>query len=129
MPEVPAADGAPDGGNAIANGRAGKSPHGRIAGGAQGALRGERSFGANEVRALQGVLAEMAPVIAQSQELRRTQPEMAGALDLYRSQLVKLQQTVEKLRITMLVHRASLEGSRTQLSAISLWCTAFQRTR
>jgi hypothetical protein len=97
--------------------------------GAHGALRGERSFGANEVRALRGVLAEMAPVIAQSQELRRSQPEMAGALDLYRSQLVNLQQTVEKLRITMLVHRASLEGSRTQLSAISLWCTAFQRTR
>jgi hypothetical protein len=95
----------------------------------QGALRGECTFGANEVRALRVVLGEMAPVIAQSEELRRTQPAMVEALNLYRSQLVNLQKTVERLRITLLVHRSTLEGHRTHLSAASLWCTAFQRTR
>ena len=102
---------------------------GELLAGAQGTLRGECTFGANEVRALTAVLAEMAPVIARSEELRRTQPEMAEALDLYRSQLVNLQKTVERLRITLLVHRSTLEGHRTHLSATSLWCTAFQRTR
>jgi len=102
---------------------------GELLEGAQGALRGECAFGANEVRALRVVLAEMAPVITQSEELRRTQPEMVEALNLYRSQLVKLQKTVERLRITLLVHRCTLEGHRTHLSAASLWCTALQRTR
>jgi hypothetical protein len=102
---------------------------GELLAGAQGALRGECTFGANEVRALRVVLAEMAPVIAQSEELRRTQPEVAEALNLYRSQLMNLQKTVERLRITLLVHRSTLEGHRTHLSAASLWCTAFQRTR
>src|SRR5271154_4014062 len=102
---------------------------GELLEGAQGALRGECNFGANEVRALRMVLAEMDPVIAQSEELRRTQPEMGEALNLYRSQLVNLQKTVERLRITLLVHRSTLEGHRTHLSAASLWCTAFQRTR
>jgi hypothetical protein len=102
---------------------------GELLAGAQGALRGECRFGPTEVRALRVVLAEMAPVIARSEELRRTQPEMAEALDLYRSQLVNLQKTVERLRITLLVHRSTLEGHRTHLSATSLWCTAFQRTR
>jgi hypothetical protein len=97
--------------------------------GAQGALRGECAFGANEVRALRVVLAGMAPVIAQSEDLRRTQPEMAEALNLYRLQLENLQKTIERLRITLLVHRSTLEGHRTHLSAASLWCTAFQRTR
>jgi hypothetical protein len=102
---------------------------GELLAGAQGALRGECRFGPTEVRALRVVLAEMAPVVARSEELRRTQPEMAEALDLYRSQLVNLQKTVERLRITLLVHRSTLEGHRTHLSATSLWCTAFQRTR
>jgi hypothetical protein len=97
--------------------------------GAQGALRGGCTFGANEVRALRVVLAEMAPVIAQLEELRRTQPEMVEALNLYRSQLVNLQRTVERLRIALLVHRSTLEDHRTHLSAASLWCMAFQRTR
>jgi hypothetical protein len=102
---------------------------GELLAGAQGALRGECAFGPTEVRALGVVLGEMAPVIAKSQELRRTHPEIAEALNLYRSQLVNLQKTVERLRITLLVHRSTLEGHRTHLSAASLWCTAFQRTR
>ncbi len=39
-------------------------------------------------------------MIAQSEELHRTQPKMAEALNLYRSQLVNLQKTIERLRIT-----------------------------
>jgi hypothetical protein len=55
---------------------------------AQGALRGEASFGPEEVRALQVVLEDMAPVTSQFAELRRQQPELREALELYRSHLV-----------------------------------------
>jgi hypothetical protein len=101
----------------------------KLVAGAQRALRGECPFGPDEVRALRALLAEMAPVIAQSAELRRAQPEIDGPLEVYRSQLVSLQKTVERLRITLLVHRATLEASRTQTSAASRWCAAFRQTR
>jgi hypothetical protein len=96
---------------------------------AEGALRGECGFDASEIGSLQEVLAEMAPVIAQSAELRHTGPRMVELLDLYRSQLVRLQEAVEKVRIALLVHRTSVEASRTQMSAASQFCAAFQRTR
>jgi hypothetical protein len=101
----------------------------KLVAGAQRALRGECPFGPDEVRALRALLAEMAPVVAQSAELRRAQPEIDGPLEVYRSQLVSLQKTVERLRITLLVHRATLEASRTQTSAASRWCAAFRQTR
>jgi hypothetical protein len=70
----------------------------------------------------------MEPVIAQSAELRRTWPEIAAQLDLYKSQLLELQKTVEKLRVTLIVQKASLEGSRAQVNAASQWCAAFRQT-
>lgn len=95
----------------------------------QASLRGECRFAANDVRSLSTVLAEMEPVIIRSAELRRSKPGIAGQLDLYKSQLLELQNTVEKLRVTLLVQKASVESSRDQVTAVSQWCTAFRQTR
>jgi hypothetical protein len=92
-------------------------------------LDGKATFEGVDVRALSSVLAEMEPVIARSAELRRTRPEMASQLDRYKSQLLELQNTVEKLRVTLLVQKATIEMSQNHLHATSRWCEAFRRTR
>jgi len=95
---------------------------------ARGTLRGEATFEAEDARALRTLLEEMAPVMARSLELRREHPETAGALDLYRRQLVEVQKAVERLRITLLVRRTALKAEQTQLTATSKWFAAFQQT-
>jgi hypothetical protein len=95
----------------------------------QSSLRGECAFAGDDVKALQELLAQMDPVIAQSAELRLTQPELSTQLDLYKAKLLELQKTVEQLRVTLLVQRAGVEAKRAQLSAASEWCEAFHRTR
>ncbi|HUN60842.1 MAG TPA: hypothetical protein VMU53_02580 [Candidatus Sulfotelmatobacter sp.] len=96
---------------------------------AQGVLRGSASFGAKDVRALQALLSEMEPVITRSAELRQSRPEIAEQLDLYKAQLLELQKTMEQVRVTLLVQRASLAEKRVQVNAASHWCDALQRMR
>jgi hypothetical protein len=96
---------------------------------ARGALRGESDFGVQEVRKFRQPLDEMAPIIAESAELRRSQPELAGQLDLYKSQLGDLQTTVAQIRMMLLARQASLEAGRAQLSAVSQWMGAYRQTR
>ena len=94
----------------------------------RGSLRGECAFTGDDVKTLRALLAEMEPVILQSAELRRTRPELAAQLEEYKSQLLELQKTVEKIRVTLIVQKTALEASRTQVSAISQWCSAFRQT-
>ena len=96
---------------------------------AQGALCGESAFTADDVRALQTLLEEIAPIAEHAVQLRRTHPEINAPLDRYREQLVLLQHTVERLRITLLVQRATLEAGKERMSATAQWCEAFQKTR
>jgi hypothetical protein len=96
---------------------------------AQRALCGESAFTADDVRALQTLLEEIAPVAEHAVQLRRIHPEINAPLDRYREQLVLLQHTVERLRITLLVQRATLEAGKEQASATKQWCNAFQKTR
>ncbi len=42
------------------------------------ALRGEREFGVEQVRALSASIQEMAPMMARAAELRTVEPELAG---------------------------------------------------
>lgn len=97
--------------------------------GARRALRGEGNFGAEEVRQLRQPVEEMAPIVAESAELRRLRPELDGQLDLYKSNLGQLQTTLEQIRIMLLARQASLEAGRAQLCAVSQWMTAFRQTR
>jgi hypothetical protein len=93
------------------------------------ALRGECDFGVGDVRRIRGPVDEMAPVLAHSTELLRLQPELAGQLDLYKSQLGDLQTTLGQIRVMLLARQASLEAGRAQLSAVSQWMGAFRQTR
>jgi len=92
-------------------------------------LAGKLAFTGEDVKRLRKLLAEMEPVILQSSELRRTHPELAAQLDQYKERLWELQKTVEQLRVTLMVQKAGLEATRTQVDATSLWCSAFQQTR
>jgi hypothetical protein len=96
---------------------------------ARRALRGECDFGVEDVRRIRGPVDEMAPVLAHSTELLRLQPELAGQLDLYKSQLGDLQTTLGQIRVMLLARQASLEAGRAQLSAVSQWMGAFRQTR
>jgi hypothetical protein len=96
---------------------------------ARGALRGEREFDAENVRELRVPIEEMAPIMAQYAELRRSQPELAGQLDLYKSQLIQLQTAVYQLRIMLLTRQASLRTRQTHHAAVSKWVNALRETR
>ena len=71
----------------------------------------------------------MAQIAASAAELRRLKPEIAGELDLYKSQLSDLQDTLGQIRVMLLARQASLEAGRAQLSAVSHWVNAFRQTR
>src|SRR5271157_4388901 len=75
---------------------------------ARRALRGEGEFNAESVRELREPVEEMAPIVAQSSDLRRSQPEIVGELDLYRVHLGELQTTLNQLRVMLLARQASL---------------------
>jgi hypothetical protein len=96
---------------------------------ARRALRGECDFGVEDVRKIRGPVEEMAPIMEQSAELRRLRPELAGQLDLYKSQLSDMQITLGQIRVMLLARQASLEAGRAQLSAVSQWMGAFRQTR
>ncbi|HET7106227.1 MAG TPA: hypothetical protein VFI38_05405 [Candidatus Acidoferrum sp.] len=96
---------------------------------ARRALRGECDFCVEAIHRIHGPVDEMTAVIAQSAELLRLQPELAGQLELYKSQLGELQTTLVQIRIMLLARRASLEAGRAQLSAVSQWMGALRQTR
>jgi hypothetical protein len=96
---------------------------------AQGALRGERDFAREDIRQLREMMDAMAPIVAQSYELRRRQPELSAPLDLYKSHLNELQSTLEQIRVTLLVRQASLRASQSQLQAVAQWAATFSQTR
>ena len=92
-------------------------------------LRGERDFGPSEVQSLREPLTEMDPVMARAKEWRLLHPELAEDLDLYKSQLADLQDTLEKVRIMLLVRRASLCANHVQITAVNHWAKTLEQTR
>ena len=96
---------------------------------AKGALHGERDFAPGDIRELRETMDAMAPIVAQSYELRRRQPDLGAPLDLYKTHLNELQSTLEQIRVTLLVRQASLRAGQSQLQAVAHWATAFSQTR
>jgi len=96
---------------------------------AEGTLRGECDFTPEDIRQLRGIMDAMAPIVAQSLELRQRQPELGVPLDLYKSHLHELQSTLEQIRVTLLVRQASLRASQSQLQAVGRWAATFSQTR
>jgi hypothetical protein len=93
------------------------------------ALAGEREFGVEQVRSLSEPIAAMALVMERAAELRKLHPEIAGPLDLYKSQLSELQTTLEQVRMMLLARRSQIDAGRAQLEAVSQWANALGHTR
>lgn len=93
------------------------------------ALRGERDFGPEQIRALRDPVTEMDPIMSGSKELRVLQPELEGELDLYKSQIGDLQDTLEKVRVMLLARQAQMLTSRSQLNAVNHWANTLGQTR
>jgi hypothetical protein len=96
---------------------------------ARHALQGECEFNVESVRKLREPVEEMAPIVAQFHDLRRLQPEIAGQLDLYKSNLDDLQTTLRQIRVMLLTRQGSLNASQTHVTAVSRWVAAFRQTR
>jgi hypothetical protein len=96
---------------------------------ARGALRGEREFTVAEVRRLSVPVEKMAPIAAQSRELRVVHPEIAGQLDTYKSLLRDLQTTLQQIRVMLLSQQTTLNASQNHVTAVSLWVSALHQTR
>jgi hypothetical protein len=92
-------------------------------------LRGETTFGVEDIRSIRLPVEEMAEIVARSAELRRTHPEICGDLDLYKSQLGEMQTTLAKIRLMLLARQASMQAGRAQLTAVANWINAFRQTR
>jgi len=93
------------------------------------ALRGERGFGVDMVRALAAVLGEMDPIMSNAREFRFNHPEIARDLDAYVAQATDLKTLLEQLRVMLLARRAELENDRAHMQAVAHWASAFQSTR
>lgn len=93
------------------------------------ALRGERDFGVDMVRALAVQIHDMDPVMSDAKRLRAAHPEISGELDLYISQARELKTVLEHIRVMLVSRRASLDTERAHMETVSRWATAFQSTR
>jgi hypothetical protein len=91
--------------------------------------RGQRSFGAEEIRFLREPLEEMQPILDESTNFRGTNPEIAAQLDLYKSQLRELLITVQQVERRLLARRTELTAGRAQIEAVSHWANALSSTR
>ncbi|HWZ97365.1 MAG TPA: hypothetical protein VN025_06350 [Candidatus Dormibacteraeota bacterium] len=93
------------------------------------ALRGERDFGVDMVRALAATVGEMDPVMSNAKQLRAEQPGIAKDLDEYVEQATELKTLLEQLRVMLVVRRASLDDNRAHMETVARWASALQSTR
>jgi len=92
-------------------------------------LDGQGPFGVEEIQQIRVPLDEMEPIVAESASLRRTHPEIAPQLDLYKSQLRELLLTVQRVHVTLLLRRAQLDARQHHHSSVSQWADALNLTR
>jgi len=93
------------------------------------ALLGQRDFRVENAIQLRTTMDKMAPILAQSGELRRTHPEIGAQLDRYKSLLRELQEIIRHLRVMLLAKQASLGPRQSHNVAVSRWISAFRQTR
>jgi hypothetical protein len=101
----------------------------RLLGHTRQSLRGESSFGVEQVRALSALISEMPPRMARSQELRASDPAIAAAIDRYKSNLGELHLALQQMHMMLLSRRSQMESGRVQLDAVRQWAGALSHTR
>ena len=87
----------------------------------QRALRGERNFGPEQIRAITQPVSEMEPILAGAQELTRQEPEIEPEIAQYKRQLSELHLALEQVRMMLTARRSRMERSRQHLDAVSRW--------
>jgi hypothetical protein len=93
------------------------------------ALRGERNFGPEDLRAMAQPISEMAPILADAKKLEAAQPDVAVELVRYKEQLRELHTALNQVR-TMLAGRcAGIGETRKHLDAVSRWAAATRLIR
>ncbi|HLK04546.1 MAG TPA: hypothetical protein VKT53_08910 [Candidatus Acidoferrum sp.] len=93
------------------------------------ALKGERGFGVEMVRALSAVIGEMDPIMSNARELRIEHPEIARDLDAYVEQATDLKSLLDQLRMMLLARKAQIDKDRSHMETVSRWAKTFQTTR
>lgn len=93
------------------------------------ALRGERNFGPEQVRAISQPVTEMAPLLAGAKELTAEEPELEPEIARYKEQLRELHTALEQVRMMMMANRGQVEQARQQLDAVSRWADATRLIR
>jgi hypothetical protein len=93
------------------------------------ALAGRANFGVEDLRAIAEPVAEMAPIIAESTQLRAVAPELHSELEIYTQNLGEMQTALDRVRCVLLARCASLEAQRGHLETVSLWAAAWQQTQ
>jgi chromosome segregation ATPase len=95
----------------------------------QRALRGEVNFGPEEIRAIAAPVAEMAPVMAQAEELTAQDPQLAEELATYKRQLAELHTALENVRMMLTARRGQVERASKHVEAVSRWAAATKLIR
>ena len=95
----------------------------------QGALRGERNFGVENVIKLRGTIEEMDVVLRKYGDLQSTQSDSAAELQLYKIQLNQLQTAIRQLRIMLLARKSDLQALLSHHTAVSRWVGVLNQTR
>lgn len=94
-----------------------------------GALRGERNFGPEQVRALALPVSEMAPIMKRAKELAAQHPEIEGELAIYKQHLAELHTALEHVRMMLIARRGRMEEARKHFDAVSRWAAATRLIR
>lgn len=93
------------------------------------ALKGERDFGVEMIRALAAVIGEMDPIMSNAREIRLNQPEVARHLDVYVEQATDLKSLLDQLRMMLLARKTAVENDSLHMQAVSRWANTDQSTR
>ena len=93
------------------------------------ALRGERNFGPEQVRAISQPVAEMAPLLTDAKRLTAQEPDLEPEIARYKEQLLELHTALEQVRMMLMANRGGVERARQQLDAVSRWADATRLIR
>ncbi len=93
------------------------------------ALKGERDFGVEMVRALAAIIGEMDPIMSNARELRLQHPEVARDLDTYVEQASDLKSLLEQLRVMLLARKTAIENDCQHMQSVARWVKTYQSTR
>ncbi len=95
---------------------------------ARKSLRGEGTFGPEQIRQARIAVSKMDPILQKFKELRREDPQIARDLDEYLRILSELQSATQSLKIALLAQQTNLRTARHHNAAVSMWASTLRQT-